>query len=278
MKMKYCYFNGKIINFNDVGISPNDLGFLRGYGVFDAMRTFFGKPFLLNEHWSRFVKSAEKLNINLPIYREDFIDIVSLLLEKSNFKDIFIKTVLTGGISKDGISMNGDPTILITTDDIKIVTPLQELFEKGARVITLKFKRFIPKAKTLNYIAAIREQKRKIETNSQEIIYVNNGSVLEGATSNVFIIKDGKIITAHKNILLGTVRNFVIDLAKKNNLEIKERTVKIEELFSADEVFITGTFKKILPIIFVDNKKIGVGKVGNITKTIMNLFDKFVEK
>jgi len=278
MSTRYCYFNGKIIDFNKVSISPNDLGFLRGYGVFDAMRTFGKKPFLLEEHWNRLVNSAEKLNISILISKEEFSDIIDTLLDKNNLEDVSIKTVLTGGISDNGITMNGEPTLLITVDDINVFIPSQEFFKKGAKVITLDFKRFLPKVKTLNYIAAIKEQERKDETGAQEIIYVNDGIVLEGATSNVFIVKDNKIITSIDDILMGTTRNFAVELAKKNDLKIEERTVKVEELFSADEIFITGSYKWILPITNVDEKTIGLGKIGEITKKIMSLADDFVKK
>jgi branched-chain amino acid aminotransferase len=277
MNIRYCYFNGNIVDLNTVIISPNDLGFLRGYGVFDAMRTFKGKPFLLDQHWERLLNSAKELNIEVPISKEEFLNIIESLLKKNNFEDVSIKTVLTGGFSENGITMNGNPTILIVIDDISIFTPAKELFKKGAKVITLEFKRFLPKAKTLNYIAAIKEQEKKNEADAQEIIYINNETVLEGATSNIFIVKDNKIITADDNILMGTTRNFVIDLAKKNNFEIEERSVATEELFSADESFITGTYKWVLPITSVDGKKIGSGSVGMVTKKMMKLVSDFIE-
>lgn len=276
MNKKYCYFNGEIADFNEIKISPSDLGFLRGYGVFDALRTFEGRPFLLDEHWERLLNSARELNIEVPITKEEFLTIISTLLEKNNLKDVSVRTVLTGGITDNGIAMTNGPTILITVDDINIFVPAKELFENGARAMTLEFKRFLPKAKTLNYIAAIKEQKRKEEMNAQEIIYVNNGTVLEGSTSNIFIVKDGKLITADENILMGTTRNFVIKLAKEDGLEIEERIVNFDELLSADEVFITGTYKWVLPVINVDGKEIALGKVGDVTKRVMALVDRVI--
>ncbi len=278
MNKKYCYFNGEVIDFSEVKISPNDLGFLRGYGVFDALRTFKGIPFLLNEHWERLLNSAKELNIEVPISKDEFLNIIDLLLKKNNLKDVSVRTILTGGITDNGISMKNGPTIMITVDDINIFVPSKEFFENGAKAITLEFKRFLPKAKTLNYIAAIKEQKRKEEMNAQEIVYVNNGTVLEGATSNVFIIKNGKIITANDNILMGTVRNFVIKLARENGLEVEERTVMIDELFEAEEFFITGTYKWVLPVVRVDDKPIGTGKVGEKTREIMEMVNSFIEK
>lgn len=278
MNKRICYFNNEFVDFDKVKISPSDLGFLRGYGVFDAMRTFSGKPFLLDEHWNRLVNSASELNITVPISKEKFLKIIGKLLKKNELKDVSVRTVLTGGITDNGIAMTNNPTVLITIDDIDVFTPSRELFDRGASVITLNFKRFLPRAKTLNYIAAIKEQERKLKTNSQEIIYVNNGEVLEGATSNVFIVKDKRIITAKDNMLMGTVRNFVIKLAKENGYAVSERLVKIEELFGADEVFITGTYKWILPVTKVDGKIVSSGDVGKVTKKLTKLLNNSVRQ
>ncbi len=271
---KYVFFNGKIILEKNVKISFNDLGFARGYGVFDAMRTINGKPFLIKEHYERLQNSAKELNLFLKISLTEFEKIINKLLLRNKIKnEIAIKTILTGGKSSNGLRMDGEPTLLITINDLNKVTPKKELYKKGAKIILVEFQRYLPEAKTLNYIVAIQNQRKKEKSGATEIVYYNKGYLLEGSTSNIFIVKNDKIITPDKNILLGTTRNLLIQLLRKKNRKIEARDVKLKEIFEADEVFLTGTFKNILPIVRMDDKIIGDGKVGEVTAKIMKLIE-----
>jgi branched-subunit amino acid aminotransferase/4-amino-4-deoxychorismate lyase len=144
-------------------------------------------------------------------------------------------------------------------------------------VISCEYKRFLPKIKTLNYLEPLRIQSLRDDEGAQEIVYINNGNILECSTSNIFIIKNGVIITAYKDIFLGTTRNLVLKIAEKNNFKIEERVVKVEEFLSADEIFLTATYKKVIPVTKVDNRIIKEGKVGEITRQLMFLLDEFIE-
>ena len=269
---KYAYFNGEIILEDNVVISCSDLGFLRGYGIMDAMKTIKGKPFLLKEHFERLKNGAEAMNLNVDLDLRKFSGIVSNLLVKNKFnKDVAIKTVITGGESSNGLKIDGSPTVLITLNSLVTVSPLAELYEKGAKVMTMEFQRSMPKIKTTNYIFALQQQQAREEAKAIEIVYHHKGFVLEGATSNIFIVKDNKIITPSEDILMGTTRNFVIEILKKENIIVNIRKIKLEEILNADEIFITGTFKNVLPIVQVDDIIIGDGHVGAITKNIMKM-------
>jgi branched-subunit amino acid aminotransferase/4-amino-4-deoxychorismate lyase len=195
------------------------------------------------------------------------------LLQNKIVKDVAIKTIITGGKSSNGLKIDGEPTVLITLADLKAVSPENKLYEEGARVISVEFQRFSPMVKTTNYIFALQNQEKKELAEANEIIYHNRGLLLEGSTSNVFIVKDKKIITPAINILVGVTRNFVIKVLEKSEIEIEEREVKFEELLNADEVFLTGSFKNILPIIQVDDIIIGDRAVGRITKQLMKMFE-----
>jgi len=269
---KYAYFNGEIILEDNVIISYRDLGFQRGYGIMDAMKTIKGKPFLLKEHFERLKNGAEAMNLNVDLDLRKFSGIVSNLLVKNKFnKDVAIKTVITGGESSNGLKIDGSPTVLITLNSLVTVSPLAELYEKGAKVMTMEFQRSMPKIKTTNYIFALQQQQAREEAKAIEIVYHHKGFVLEGATSNIFIVKDNKIITPSEDILMGTTRNFVIEILKKENIIVNIRKIKLEEILNADEIFITGTFKNVLPIVQVDDIIIGDGHVGAITKNIMKM-------
>lgn len=274
----YCYWNGEIVKVDDVKINPYDLGFMRGYGIFDAMRTANGVLFCFDEHWDKFNKSAQELGLKINISKKEFKNIINILVEKNNLKEAAVKTILTGGKSDNGFLKSEDrETILILVDDLNKFTVSGEYYEKGWRLMSLEFGRYLPEIKTLNYLVPIKNQKEKINNNAQEIVYKKDGNILECSTSNLFIVKDDAIVTPQKNIFLGTIRNLVIELAKKNNLEVEERDIKEEEFLSAQEVFLTATYKKIVPVVEVDDKLIGDGKVGDKTKKLMGLFDEFVK-
>ncbi len=270
---KYAYFNGKVVLEKDVRIDFNDLGFVRGYGVFEAIKTVNRKPFLLKEHFERLQKSAIELNLKLDMGWREFSETINDLLWKNQIeKDVAIKVVLTGGVSSNGLKMDGVPTFLITLKDLSAVTPAEELYQTGVGIILTEFQRHLPEIKTLNYITAIQNQKRKETENALEIVYYWEGFLLEGATGNIFIVKNNRVITPKEDILPGTVRNFVIELLRENGTTVEMRKVKLSELFEADEVFLTGTFKNILPVTEIEGKKVAGGRVGEKTKEIMKLF------
>lgn len=261
-----------------IKISPYDIGLLRGYGVFDVMRTVNGKPFLLKEHFVRLKNSAKELNLKLPFSFAEYEKILKVLLKKNKFKESSIRTVLTGGEALDAPRFlpNKKLTCYILIEEFHGLP--EKIFTSGAAIMTLEFERQIPVAKITNYVEAIRSHKKKKRSNCLEIIYVKNGKVSEASSSNFFIFKKGKLITTKNGILLGTTRNLVVKLAKKNKIKIEERAILEEELFSADEVFITATNKDIVPIVKIDGEKVGNGKVGENTKIMMELFSDFVKK
>ncbi len=274
---QYCYLNGKIVPLKRARVSPRDIGFLRGYGVFDFFRTINGKPFLYDEHIERFKNSAELFNLKIPIGDAELKKIIDKLILKNGFRESSVRIVLTGGELKNGMGFDSfSPTFLILVEKSK--TPPAKLYKTGVKLITLEHRRELPRAKTLNYISAVRlcnsELKRK---KAFEVLYTDRGRVLECSTSNFFIFRGGKLITPKKDILLGTTRNLVLKLAGKH-FKTEEREIKSRELRFADEAFITASNKDILPVVNIDGKIIGDGKVGENTRKLMDAFGSYVKK
>lgn len=274
---KYCYCSGEIMELNEVKISPYDLGFMRGYGIFDAMKTANGALFCFDEHWDKFKKSAQEMGLVLDISKEEFKDAISTLLEKNNIKEAAIKTILTGGESPNGFSKSAKSTMLILVDDLSNFAVSAEVYQKGWKLISLEFQRCLPEIKTLSYLVPIKNQEEKIKNGAQEIVYKKDGNILECSTSNIFMVKDGAIITPRENVFLGTARNLVIQIAQRNGFEVVERNIKVEEFLAADEVFLTATYKKIMPVVEVDKGVIGDGQVGKKTKKLIELLDEFIK-
>jgi len=271
---KYCYFNDKIVALNKVGINPYDIGVLRGYGVFDVMCTENKRPFLLDEHWKRFQNSARELNLKIPVTKNEYENILQKIIKINGFSKSIIRTVLTGGPSGDGFShISGNETFLILIE--KSDSPSKEIYSKGAKVITVNYSRQFPLVKITNYVTAIKHQKAKEKNKAIEIVYFQNGNFLEASTSNLFIVKNNRIITPKKDVLSGVTRNLVVKLAKQKKINVEEREIPKKDFFSASEIFLTATNKGVVPIVKVDNRKVGNGQVGEITKILIKAFDAY---
>lgn len=271
---KYCYLNGKIIETKKAKVSITDIGLLRGFGVFDALKTYDGRPFLFAHHYKRIVNSAKMIGLHFPISQEQTEKIIRELVKKNKASDISVRIVLTGGESTDGTNYNAaKPTVYILMHKAEIFHP--DLYRKGAKLITVEYGREVPKSKTNNYITKLKNDSLKHAKKAHELLYINNGNVLEGATCNIFIFKGNTLITPKDNILIGTRRELVLKIAH-NQFKIEERDIKLKELLSADEVFITSCNRGIMPVTQIDNKKIGTGKVGINAQKLMAMYAEYV--
>ena len=273
----FCYFNGKITTLNKVKISPYDLGLLRGYGIFDVLKTENGKIFCFAQHWKKLNGYAKELDLKIPVKKEEYLKILEKLLKLNKFEKSTIRVVLTGGESQNGFTrMKNKETFFVLVE--KFHGPNIEDYEKGVSMIILEYERFFPKAKVANHVVAIRNQEKKEKAGAFEILYLKNGKVLEASTSNFFLVKNGKIITPKENVLLGKTMGLVIKLAKKNKIPVEEREISEKELWEAQEAFLTATSKGVLPVVKIDKKKIGDGKVGKVTKLLMEKLQEFVKR
>jgi len=269
--MSFCYFNQKIISEKKAGVSLRDLGLLRGYGVFEVLTARQKKLFLFKEHFKRLQNSAKKLRLNLPISEKRLKLLIKKLIVKNKLTDASIRVVLTGGVSQDGITLGAKPTLFILVNKINGFEKSNYL--KGVKLITVDHQREIPRAKISNYIKAIQLQKERNKKGAIEILYTHKGLVLEASTSSFFIFKGDTLITPKNSILLGTVRGFVLKIARRK-FKIQERDLRLKELKEANEAFLTATIKGIMPVVKIDNLKIGNGKVGGNTKWLMEEFNR----
>ncbi len=266
------YVNGKFVSEKKARVSILDLGFIRGYGVFDFLRTYHGQPFKLDEHLKRLQNSTKQIGLECPPLGQ-IKQIILKTLAKNNLPEANIKILLTGGLSFDQITPADKPTIAV------IVTPAVTYptvyYEKGIKVVTVPFGRSYPLAKTINYIPAILALKIAKKKKATEALYTNEkGEILEGTTSSFFVFKDGVLITPQDEILKGITRQVVIDLAKKE-FKTVFRPIKDQELKEIDEAFITASNKEVMPVVKIDNLTVGNGRVGKSTKRIMELFHDF---
>ena len=265
------YIDGKFIEESKAKIPVYDLGLLRGYGVFDFLRTYNKRPFYLREHLKRLLKSAKIIGLkhNFKLSTLEKL-VLSTLNKNKHLKEANIRIILTGGDSYDFITPT-KPRLII------MITPVKELdkklYEKGARLITKIYERIDPNAKTLIYTDAIKFLQEAKKKKAIEVLLIDkNNEILECTTSNFFAVIDNQVITPPKEkILEGITRKVVINLCKKYKISLIERKIYKDEIKKFDECFITASNKEILPIIKIDNLKIS-NKPGEITKFLIEKF------
>lgn len=273
--MTYCYVNGKIIPEKDAFLSVRDIGVLRGYAVFDVMRTYGKTPFLLHEHFARLERSAAALGLRVPFSEKKFAHVIRELCEKNGCTNAMIRTVITGGETKDGMHFRRNAqSVFIITAPIHALS--KNTYEQGVVLETLEHHRELPHAKTTNYITAITWHNAPRIKPVFDALYVWKGKVLEATTSNFFIVKGDTLITSKRDVLHGITRNTVIALARKT-IRVAERDIAVRELKTADEAFLTATNKAIVPVVMIDGKKIGSGKPGKRTKALMSAFAEYIK-
>jgi branched-chain amino acid aminotransferase len=273
--MIYCsYINGSFKPASEAVLPINDLAILRGYAVFDYLRTYGQKPFRLDDHLARLTRSASLLNMTLPLSFDEIKQIIKELIEKSGTtEDVGIRILLTGGPSSDGITFE-KPSLFINAENL--YRPAADLFENGVKLITQEHLRETPEIKSTNYLNAIKNAQIKKENGAFEILYHWNNCILETSRNNFFIFKDDVLITPDKDVLPGITRKTVLELSR-NLFKVEIRKLHLDELKEATEAFITGTTKKVMPVVKVDDLIIGKGAVGKNSKKLLTLFNQFVE-
>ena len=278
------YIDGKYYPKSQAKISVYDHGLLYGDGVFEGIRAYNGVVFKLREHIDRLYRSARVIMLEIPLTKEEMINAVLETLRKNNLHDAYIRLVVTRGVGDLGLDPRKcpKPTVIIITDIIKLHS--KEAKERGIRALIVWVKRDPVDAtshevKSLNYMNSILG---KIEANvagfDEAICLDKNGHISEGIAENIFIVKNGKIITppTSTGALVGITRNVIMKLAEKLGYKAVEANITPTDLFTADEAFFTGTAAEVVPIVEVNKRKIGDGKPGPITKRLMQEFEKVV--
>lgn len=274
---KYCFYNGKIVESKKFGFPFDDIGVIRGHAVFDYFRTYNGRPFRLADYFKRFTNSAKELGLTPPITVFELDALVMKLMKKNKMKDAAFRLILTGGTSSNHIRFEGNQNFAVIVEDLQI--PALVKYPNGAKLITERYQRETPVAKTSAYVHAVKLQNKIDKAGAAEVLYHDKNLVLECSTSNIFIVSNGKLLTPRDNVLQGITRKVVIELARKNKIPVEERDVTMHELINADEVLITSSGKiKIAPIIQIDSKKIGNGKIGPVSGFMIQKFEELISK
>ncbi|WP_018477649.1 aminotransferase class IV [Pontibacter roseus] len=266
--------NAKLFAYNLGGVVPLDQAFLhisdlsiqRGYGVFDFVKVHGNTPLFLDDYLDRFLSSAQQMELQLPLSREELKHTIFLLVQKNGLEVSGLKMILTGGYSDDGFTPVA-PNLLITQHPLTL--PTQSKVENGIKIITHDYVREIPTAKTINYSMGIRLISQIKAKGAEEVLYHRQGIVSEFPRCNFFIVRqDNTVVTPAENVLPGVTRKRVLEIAGRR-YRAEQAKVTLEDIAQAKEAFLTSTTKRVLPIVQVDDTIIGTGKPGDVSLALL---------
>jgi branched-chain amino acid aminotransferase len=278
--MTQVYIDGKLVPKENATVSVYDHGLLYGDGVFEGIRVYGGRVFLLAEHIERLYESATAIRLEIPMTRAALTRAVEETVAANKLGDGYVRLVVTRGSGTLGLDIRktSHPQVIIIADTITLYPP--EIYANGLKLVTASTIRNHPGAlsariKSLNYLNNILAKIEGTDADCAEALMLNHkGEVAECTGDNIFIVKDGVIKTppTDAGILEGITRNAVIRLAREAGRTVQEVPLTRHDIYVADECFLTGTAAEVVAVISLDGRTIGAGKPGPVTKDLLERF------
>lgn len=279
--MEFVILNGEIIKHSDAKIDVEDRGYQFGDGVYEVIRVYNGKIFTVQEHLRRLEKSLTDIEISLPLILGQLREKLEELVLKNKLDNGMIYLQVTRGVAPRNHAFPTEvtaPTFVAYVNEIE--RPI-ESFQSGVKTIITEDLRWLRcDIKSLNLLGNVLAKQKAVQEGCNEAILHRGQEVTEGSTSNVFIVKNGVVITHESNhyILKGITKEVVLQVCARQNIPVEERTFTLEELAQADEVFLTSTISEVMPIIEMIGKRTAAGFPGPVTRKLQALFEEEIEK
>ena len=275
----YAWIDNKYVELADAKIPILDWGFLRSDATYDVVHVWKGCFFRLDKHIDRFYESTKKLRMPCQISRDELKKILANCVVKGKLENAYVEMIQTRGISPNFVRDPRQATPRVMAFAVPFGWILkQEDFEKGLHVLLTDIKRIPassvdPTIKNYHWIDLVTGMLNAYEKGNDTAILIDeNNNITEGPGFNIFCVNASGIFTPDHGVLEGITRQTVFDLANELNLSILKKSISLEELQSANELFATSTAGGIMPITRVSGQKIGDGKVGSITRELNNLY------
>jgi branched-chain amino acid aminotransferase len=275
---------GRPVEPADAKVSVFDRGFLYGDSIYETMRTAGGRPIELQRHLARLRRSGEGIGLILPFSDEVIASAIDETHRASGNDESYVRIIVTRGEGPIAL----DPRAVESPTFVAIVTPLvlptAEQYTRGIRAVIVGVQKaggglIDPGIKTGNYLNNILALRQAIARGGDDAIMCNaEGEIAEGATSNVFAVRDGEIVTPHlrAGLLPGITREVVCELAAGSGRPVRHVAVRANELRAADEVFLTSSVRGIMPVTRLDGQTIGTGEAGPITRELHERYEAYV--
>lgn len=264
----YVFLNGRVVEETDACVSVFDHGFLYGDGIYETMRSYGGIIFMLDRHMERLALSASLIRLSLP--GRDFLrDAIYKTMESNGLSDAYVRITVSRGEGPIGLDpgLCKEPTVVVVAKKFREYPAA--CYEKGVELVLAKTKRNLaealdPRIKSLNFLNNILAKTEALERGAYEAIMLNKeGYIAEGTVSNIFFVRDGRLCTpsVEVGILEGITREVVIGAAKGDGIEVKEGMFRPDDIFPAEEVFITNTTGEVMPVSRFEGSPYRVGKM-----------------
>jgi branched-chain amino acid aminotransferase len=284
------YLNGSLVTKNEARISVADYGFLYGYGLFETMRAYNGKIFLLERHMNRLRRSAEVVGLGAALGKIDIPGACLETMQANNLKDARLRFTLTGGEADVMPWENKGKTSTVVITARPVTGPSPEKYEEGYKISVASLRRCnhstLTHVKSTSYLTSVLARIEATARGLDEALLVNDdGYIAEGGSSNVFFIRSSRLVTPSvaSGILQGITRELVIELAEEAGIPVTEGTVGMPIVRQCDEAFLTGSVMEIMPITGASDHSgrtviVGSGKPGPITQQLMAAYRERVKK
>lgn len=277
------FMNDRLVPAEQAMVSVYDHGLLYGDGIFEGIRVYNKRVFLLAEHIERLYESARAIRLVIPMTETQMAEAVEKTCAANSIVDGYVRLVVTRGAGALGLDIRktANPQVIVIAATIKLYS--EELYQQGLKIITASTIRnhpaaLSPRIKSLNYLNNILAKIEGTDAGCEETLMLNHkGDVAECSGDNIFIVKRGILKTppTDAGILEGITRNCVVQLAEKAKVPVQEVTLQRHDVYTADECFLTGTAAEVIAVVEIDGRKIGAGVPGPITQDLRQRFQKF---
>lgn len=282
----WIYLNNRFVPEHDAVISVFDHGFLYGDGVYETLRSYGPRLFMRDQHLLRLFRSAEAIGLTIPIPVKEWVDILHEAMTRNGIgtdqQDAYLRITVSRGAGDIGLNpaLCPSPTVVVMAKPL--VAPTSDFYENGVNIIVASTRRNLPSAlppqiKAINFLNNILAKREAIAAGAFDSVLLNwEHHLTECTISNLFFVTDGRLQTPalECGLLDGITRGIVIRLAEELHIRVEEGHFTVDQLYRADECFLTNTSMEIMPVSMVDTKKIAGGKPGPVT---LKLRARFIE-
>ena len=275
------YVNGRITGERDAVVSVLDHGFLYGEGVYETLRTYGGRLFLFDRHARRLRRSAAMIALDVPFTDEHLLEAVTKTMTHAAVDgEAYVRVLVTRGVGDLTYDPQATPSHTLVIIVKPQVDPPPEAYRDGVRVAIVDIIRnhpgsVNPMIKSNNLMNNALAMQEAIRRGAFEGVMRNyRGELTECTTANLFVVKDGRVLTPplDAGLLPGITREFVFEIGRAGGIEVREAVLRDDDLYGADEAFLTSTTREAVPIVTVDDRTIGTGKPGPVTMKLLEAF------
>lgn len=279
------YLNGRFVSKSKAKISVFDYGFCYGDGLFETMRSYNGQVFRLAAHLERLFSSSKIIDLKIPLTRDQLKQAAMKIIRHNKLDSACLRLTISRGVSEERLEPSSCQQATVVLSAAKLKPYPKEFYQEGIKTIVSSIRRnersVLSRLKSLSFLDSLLAREEARERGADGAIMLNSQDyVSEASTSNLFMVKGGKLFTPpiEAGCLPGITRQVVVGLANRLSIGFRETLFRLNDLAKADEIFLTNSLAEIMPVTRLDDKEISSGRPGSITKELTQSYRKLVEE